>query len=100
MHCPPEIAAIVGEILTTGLLRIRASQDAERAALEADHLHNLPALLTDFKPELLHFYWHVERRCFIEQCAPNENTGFETLWQVLGEHLQPANHDVALARTS
>src|ERR1043166_741489 len=44
MQCPPEIAEIVTQIISMGLLRIRASGwsgNADRCAIEADHLHNL-----------------------------------------------------------
>lgn len=65
-----------------GLLRIRGLGDVARCQQEADHLHNLPGLLTDFRPELLKYYWDVERVCHINRTAPNE-TGFEGLWQSL-----------------
>jgi len=54
MTCPTEIAEILTEILRTGLLRIRAlgwSGNAERCAIEADHLHNVPDLLAHYSPE-------------------------------------------------
>jgi len=97
MQCPSEIAEILCEILTTGLLRIRAlgwNQNPGRCALEADHLHNLPALLADFRPELLEFYWNVSRISYIQQCSPKE-TGFEPLWKALGEHIGPGQEVVA-----
>jgi hypothetical protein len=90
MRCPPEVAAIIGSILSTGLLRIRAqawNQNAERCAVEADHLHNLPALLTDFRPELLEYYWRVERVAFTQQSTPEEFTEFEPLWNALAEFI-------------
>jgi hypothetical protein len=86
MQCPPEVAEILGEILTAGLLRIRASDDIARCKLEADHLHNLPRLLADYKPELLDCYWTVERVSFIKQCKLEE-TGFEPLWDALAAHV-------------
>ncbi len=51
MNCPPEVAEILLEILQNGLLRIRMlgwSDAGHRCAIEADHLHNLPHLLTHF----------------------------------------------------
>src|SRR4051812_29737266 len=96
MQCPPEIAEIVCEILQTGLLRIRNLHDVDRSALEADHLHNLPNLLVDYKAELFDFYWKVERVCFVERSKPEEITGFEPLWQSLSKHI-PASNSKALA---
>jgi hypothetical protein len=90
MQCPPEIAEIVCEILRTGLLRIRALGDAHRCALEADHLHNLPTLLANYKPELLDFYLRVERAGFIERSAPEVVEAFEPMWQSLAKHVNPS----------
>ncbi len=88
MQCPPEIAVIVCEILRTGLLRIRACKDADRCALEADHLHNLPALLADYKPERLEYYWNIERRCLKDRYGHDEQ--FEPLWKMLAKHVPTA----------
>jgi hypothetical protein len=89
MQCPPEIAEIVCEILRTGLLRIRALRDADRCALEADHLHNLPSLLANYKPELLDYYWRAERVRFIERSAPEDVQDFTPLWKALANHTPP-----------
>jgi hypothetical protein len=100
MQCPPEIAEIVCEILRTGLLRIRAfgwDRNPERCALEADHLHNLPDLLVDYKPELLDYYWSVERACLIERSTRQHVEGFEPLWKALAKHVTPGESE-AIAR--
>jgi len=99
MQCPPEIAAIVCEILRTGLLRIRAlgwDHNPERCAIEADHLHNLPALLESFTPEILDYYWHAERVSFIAQSEPLDVEAFEPSWQSLAEHV-PSSKSQAIA---
>src|SRR5436190_14244598 len=95
MNCPPEIAEILLAILQTGLLRIRAlgwSNDSRRCAIEADHLHNLPFLLTNYSVDLLQHYWHVQRTDFLGQTANGEAANFEPLWQrlesfLVSEHL-------------
>jgi hypothetical protein len=92
MPCPPEITEILTAILTTGLLRIRAwcwGDDPARCTLEADHLHNLPGLLANYKLELLDYYWQVERPCFIERSSPEDIAAFEPLWQALEKHVTP-----------
>jgi hypothetical protein len=83
MMCPPEIAVVISEILQLGFLRIRAfgnQGDAQRCAIEADHLHNLPVLLSRYSTNLLHFYWDVERTAFLKQTSPNRASAFEALW--------------------
>ena len=90
MQCPPEILKTLTDILYTGLLRIRAlgwSQNAARCAVEADHLHNVPALLADYKPELLDFYWRVQRVEFIRESSYEEVARYEPLWNALAEHV-------------
>jgi hypothetical protein len=92
MQCPPKIAEIVHEILRIGILRIRAAAwngDAARSAIEADHLHNLPALLADYRPELLDYYLRVESASFASRCSPDDFSCFEPLWNSLAEHSSP-----------
>lgn len=101
MQCPSEITEILTEILTTGLLRVRAldtRQNGSRCAVEADHLHNLPALLANYKPELLDFYWRVERPAFIRHSAREEIAGFERLWTALAEHVGVRDDEAVTAR--
>jgi hypothetical protein len=93
MSCPPDIAEVVVKILTAGILRIRAqgwSGDGQRCAVEADHLHNLPHLLSTYSPDLLRYYWEVERPSFIQHSSKADLALFEPLWQDLGSVL-PAN---------
>src|SRR2546425_1709073 len=97
MPCPPEIAEIVCEILRTGLLRIRALGDVNRCALEADHLHNLPGLLANYKPELLDYYWRVERVGFVERSNPEDVECFEPLWKALSQHLKLSKNETIKA---
>jgi hypothetical protein len=95
MTCPPEVARVVLQILTVAVLRIRAqgwNGDGLRCAVEADHVHNLPALLSNYSDELLKFYWEVERPSFMKRCAAGELTGYEPLWAELAE-LVPAGSE-------
>jgi hypothetical protein len=92
MQCPPEIADILHEILRVGLLRIRAfgfAGDSGRCAIEADHLHNLPALLGDFRPESLDYYLNVERVCYSDQSDPDDVACFDSLWNSLATRAMP-----------
>ena len=90
MSCPPEIAEIILEILQTGLLGIRAlgwSGNSAGCASEADHLHNLPRLLSDFSPELLRYYWEVERPAYCSRGEGNP-AAFASAWQRLQAQLE------------
>jgi hypothetical protein len=92
MTCPPDVARVVLQILEVAVLQIRArgwNGDGLRCALEADHVHNLPSLLSSYSDELLRFYWEVERPTFMKRCAPGDLTGYEPLWAELAE-LVPA----------
>ncbi len=83
MDCPDEIADIILGILRSGILAARNSGDAGRSALEADHLHNLPELLRHFRPELLRYYWNVERPAYLKAASRQNTQRFEPLWAQL-----------------
>ena len=85
MNCPPMIADVFLDILREGILWIRGTDNSELATLLADHLHNIPSMLKDYHPELLKFYWEIERPSFIRRCeeAGFNKAGFEPQWQCL-----------------
>jgi hypothetical protein len=94
MNCPHEIAPILIQIIQDGILRTRSrgwAGDAPRCAIEADHIHNLPALLEGYSPDLLRFYWEVERPTFIRQSEGVDLRNFEILWQELGRYVPHAS---------
>ena len=97
MSCPPEIAEVILEILYHGLLRIRIegwSGNSGECAREADHLHNLPHLLSDYSPELLRYYWEVERPAYCCRSDGNTNS-FTSAWERLHRLLE--KNDIALS---
>jgi hypothetical protein len=84
----PAISEVILEIILTGILRIRAAgwdNQPELCAQEADHIHNLPTLVQDFRPELLDYYWNVERSAYI---AGSSSTSLK-VWEPLWERLMP-----------
>ena len=88
MNCPPEIARVILQILHRGILAARSQgwgENAQRAALEADHIHNLPRLLSDFSQDKLEWYWNNEIPCYIKarQRLGHMETEFEYLWKEL-----------------
>lgn len=91
MSCPDEVADAVLEILRIAVLRIRAAGWAgnpDQCAVEADHIHNLPSLLTHFDLEALKYYWDVERPCYVERVETP--AAFQQQWERLATFLQPA----------
>jgi hypothetical protein len=97
MNCPPEIAEIILELLQTALLRIRAqgwAGNSARCAVEADHVHNLPDLLSNFSAEKLHFYWDVECPALVREIGADESRGYQELWDRLSVYVN------AIATTS
>jgi hypothetical protein len=102
MNWPPAVVEVILEILRYGLLRARAagwSGDAARSAMEADHLHNLPTLLANYKLDLLKYYWDAERPAFIQACSRTGNSvdGFNPLWEKL-EHFLKTTTEPALTK--
>ena len=89
MMCPKEIHDVICDILFCAILNIRNTclRDAERCFAEADHVHNLPTLLRDYHPELLKFYWTVEREGFIRTVGPEAARSFAELWTKLQQLL-------------
>jgi len=90
MTRPPAIADILAEIMTTGILNIRAlgwSGRVDRCAVEADHIHNLPRLLTEYSPGLIAYYWNAERPSFRSQVTPEEAKSWDLLRDRLGREI-------------
>jgi hypothetical protein len=84
---PPEITAILLDMLSHGLLAIRGAGDAELAALHADHLHNLPSLIDYYSPDRLHYYWEAERPGFVSRCPANQLDMWQSFWERLAPHI-------------
>ncbi len=64
-----EAKEVLLEILGQGLLRIRTSGWAARndeCAHEADHLHNLPKVISDGTARSVLYYYNVERPAYIK----------------------------------
>ena len=90
MNCPPEIDEIICRILQHGILQFRCGAwegDTDVAAKIADHLHNLPQLLTDFSPEKLKYYWETERPCFLEAVDDSLTSPYADLWDRLEDYV-------------
>ena len=86
MNCPPDVADVLIEILRMGILQTRVwagQKDFRRCVQEADHIHNLPGLLNNYAPQLLEFYWNVERPLLIQQLSEQGCQAFHPEWERL-----------------
>jgi len=91
MACPPDVAAILLEILGQGVCHARAaawSGDAAGAAIEADHVHNLPGLIADYASDRLHYYWEIERAAYLAYANPDQMAAFRPIWDRLQAHVE------------
>jgi len=94
MSCPPEIAAILLDIIDLGIMKIRAfgwANESQRCSEEADHIHNLPDLLKDYSSEKMAYYWEVERDCYKAHATLEDIQGFEPLWKQLAAALHASS---------
>jgi hypothetical protein len=88
---PDEVRSAFLEILYHTLLHVRsyANKQAVCFAL-ADHAHNIPHFIGSPKPELLRFYWEVERPCFLgkmQELAESVSI-FEPAWQIIQQEYE------------
>ena len=91
-----EVKRMLLSLLQTGILRIRAfahSHFGDRCAVEADHIHNLPGLISNPRLDLLMYYWDRERLSFIKKVPDSD--AFETDWFRLGELLEQMKANAA-----
>ena len=98
MNCPNEVADILLRILQTGVVYARAaawSGDAEKCALEADHVHNLPALVREYSVKKLNYYWKGERPSYITRMG-GQPIYFEALWAELGVQIELRADEILL----
>ena len=90
MDSQDDIKRVLLDILRVGLLRIRAFANSglsDACSVEADHLHNLPALVLSLRWEELLFYYNVERAAFLDRTEANTDD-FRPLWNQLEMQLQ------------
>ena len=89
--CPGPLQQAFLELLRCTLLQIRNEPTDARLCLAlSDHMHNVPALLARFRPDLLRYYWEVDRPCFLralESIGRPTQGCFSEQWEVVeGEY--------------
>ena len=92
-RCPDEVAQAVLEIIRWAVLSIRNAGwrgDAKYCAIEADHIHNLPSLLSDYQPDKLDYYLRIERPSYISQVREELSSvnaeAYQAQWQRLEQY--------------
>jgi hypothetical protein len=77
-------------ILERGILNVRtllARADVEQAIVEANHIHNIPSLLSDEAAHSEGEYWEIARAGYLRDSKPGWPSAFRLMW----ETLDPAN---------
>lgn len=80
MKCPDDINRHLLKILKIDILNIRyliAKEKYGFCGIEANHIHNIPALLEDYSPELLSFYLDVEVQEYMREMKGNVSSEFK-----------------------
>lgn len=90
-RCPDEIAQILSEIITNSVLAIRMAAwngNADFCASEADHIHNLPGLISHYSNDCLKYYLEVEVPCYVSRRDDQYTSSQKKLWEQLQYELQ------------
>ncbi len=98
MNCPPELIRPLSDIIRHGILSARAaawSGDSQRAAVEADHIHNLPGLIADFSEDRLKYYWEAERQDYLDKSKSISVGQFERAWASIQRFIESQSGMVA-----
>lgn len=98
MKCPLELAQPLLEITRNGVLRARAAAwqgDCRRAAIEADHIHNLPGLIAEFSEDRLRYYWDAERLDYLDKSKSVSVAEFERAWGELLKFIESKSKMIA-----
>lgn len=93
MNLPTDIQDILLTIIETGVIRIRAFLLNDKVAAyitEADHIHNLPTLVKDFKLELLAYYLNTEVPIYVEKSDCKIPESMYLHWQKLADFVKQA----------
>jgi hypothetical protein len=86
MDCPDGLAPVVLDLIRWGIYKARIagwSGDAARAAVEADHIHNLPDLISDYEDHRLRYYWEYERAAYLAKVGREEAGSWSSFWDEL-----------------
>lgn len=76
-------------ILERSILLIRGNaSNVDAVRCEANHVHNIPQMLREFKIELLRYYWNIERIECIKFSPEKFAATHQGDWNVLAKFMQ------------
>ena len=84
-----QVRDILLRLCSTALLRIRSfggRGEADMCAIEADHVHNLPALVDNFSFLALSRYYVLDRPGYLKRATKPEE--FYPIWEELREWME------------
>ncbi len=90
MNTDDALRSLLLEIIRVGLRRIRTfahNRDSTACHREADHIHNLPELVTTLNLDQLRYYLDVERGQFVRD-DPDAPLEFMPLWEEMDSLLR------------
>ena len=88
---PDEVRTALIRILQTALLSIRAhcwSGCADIAAMEADHVHNLPGVLMSNSYGALEYYFYTEVAEYRQAYGERASRRFSAEWNIIEAYLR------------
>ena len=100
MDTAGQIRSALTQVLRDGLLLIRAeglAGNAQRCAVEAHHLHNLPGLIGKFSEPEFAYYMRVTRLSYLKQLRGGE-TPHRKQWELL-DKLAASDHEITCDST-
>lgn len=77
------------EIVERGVLNVRTllgRGEVEQAMIEANHIHNIPALLRREQGQSESAYWDVARVTYLRESKPGWPSAFREMWKTVDPH--------------
>jgi hypothetical protein len=89
----PEREKAYLDILERAVLNMRAlaaRRDVEQIAVEANHVHNLPALVRNSgDADAEQAYWNIARAAYLRDSKPGWPSAFGAMWEALDPQHAP-----------
>ena len=86
MKCPPEIQDNLLRIIffaAGNIMKAGQAGDAKQCDAEAEHIYNIPQIISHYKPRHFLFYWRDTRPRFIERSQGKDISIFNLAWEKL-----------------
>lgn len=86
MKIPPEVQASLLAIVEIGIVNIRSQCEGRRydsCEAEANHIHNLPALVQNFSADKVAYYLEVELPQYVREVGNHPRGDLLPHWEIL-----------------